>query len=81
MKNLSIVKRFIMCAGIFIGSVTPSWAATGREDNSGLFVWIFLSFCALIVVAQLIPAAMVLFGLAKGVNKERVEAIPARIKD
>jgi hypothetical protein len=81
MKKLAIIKRFVMCAGILIGNVTPVWAATGQEDNSDLFVWIFLGFCALIVVAQLIPATMVLLGLAKGVKKERVQAVPARIKD
>jgi hypothetical protein len=77
MKN--IIKRFTMCAGILIGNVTPVWAeTTGREtDNSGLFVWIFLGFCALIVVAQLIPAAMVLFGVVKGVKKETAEVTPA----
>jgi hypothetical protein len=75
MKNLTIMKRFIMCASILIVNATPVWAAaTGREDNSDLFIWIFLGFCALIVVAQLVPATMVLFGLAKGVKKERVEA-------
>jgi hypothetical protein len=78
MKN--VIKRFTMGAGILIGNVTPVWAAAtdGREvDNSGLFVWIFLGFCALIVVAQLIPAAMVLFGAIKGVKKETTEAVPA----
>jgi hypothetical protein len=76
MKN--IISRFAMGAGILIGNVTPIWAATeGREaDNSGLFVWIFLAFCALIVVAQLIPAAMVLFGAVKGVKKEKTELAP-----
>jgi hypothetical protein len=79
MKNLTIIKRFIMCTVILIGNVTPVWAATGKEDNSDLFVWIFLAFCALIVVAQLIPAAMVMLGLAKGVKKERVEAVPVKM--
>jgi hypothetical protein len=80
MKNLTIIKRFVMSTGILIGNVTPVWAsATGREDNSDLFVWIFLGFCALIVVAQLIPAAMVMLGLAKGVKKERVEAVPVKM--
>ena len=69
------MKELIM-AGILIGNVTPVWAATtGREvDNSDLMVWIFLGFCALIVVAQLIPAAMVLIGLVKGVKKSAAEA-------
>ena len=79
MKNLAIIKRFVMGAGILIGNVTPVWAETaGREaDNSGLFVWIFLGFCALIVVAQLIPAAMVLLGLVKGLKKDTTEVVPA----
>jgi len=53
-----------------IGLLAPAtvFAATGaREDNSGLFVWIFLGFCALIVVAQVIPAILLMFGMAKGV--------------
>ena len=76
MKN--IIKRFTTGVGILIGNVTPVWAETaGREaDNSGLFVWIFLGFCALIVVAQLIPAAMMLFGVVKGTKKETAELAP-----
>lgn len=55
-----------------IGLLAPAtaFAATGaREDNSGLFVWIFLGFCALIVVAQVIPAILLMFGMAKGVKE------------
>lgn len=76
MKN--IIKRFLMGACILISYATPLWALTdGREiDNSGLFVWIFLGFCALIVVAQLIPAAMMLFGVVKGVKKDKAEIAP-----
>ena len=82
MKNLAIVKRFVMYAGILIGNVTPVWAAAnGREDNSDLFVWIFLGFCALIVVAQLIPAMMLFMGFAKGAGKRVPVAVPAKIKD
>jgi hypothetical protein len=43
-------------------------ATTGNVDNSGIFVWIFLGFCALIVVAQVIPALLLMFGLVKGVS-------------
>lgn len=44
-------------------------ATTGNVDNSGIFVWIFLGFCALIVIAQVIPALLLMFGLIKGVTK------------
>ncbi len=57
---------------LVIGSASTAFAASGaREDNSGMFVWIFLGFCALIVAAQLIPAVMVTLGFAKGISKER----------
>jgi TctA family transporter len=82
MKNLPTFIRFSMCAWFLIGHATSAWAAAaGREDNSDLFVWIFLSFCALIVVAQLIPAMMLFMGFAKGARKGIREAVPARIKD
>jgi len=55
-------------------------ATTGNVDNSGIFVWIFLAFCALIVVAQVIPALLLMFGLVKGVTKvvTEKEAAPAK---
>ncbi|RNC67415.1 MAG: hypothetical protein ED859_14795 [Desulfuromonadales bacterium] len=51
-----------------LGSVSSAFAASGaREDNSGVFAWIFLGFCALIIVAQLIPSVLTTIGMAKGV--------------
>ncbi len=78
MKKLALMKQLILYVGILIGNVTPLWAATtGREvDHSDLFVWIFLAFCALIVIAQLIPAALVLMGFAKGAKKENLQEVP-----
>lgn len=49
-------------------------AAPAREDSSGVFVWIFLGICALIVAAQLVPAALMLLGAARGVAKAMHEA-------
>jgi len=47
-------------------TTTNVWAVEGvRQDNSGIFVWAFLSVCALIVVAQLVPALMLLLGFIK----------------
>ena len=56
-------------------------AAGGRVDDSGMFVWIFLGFCALIVVAQIIPAVLLMCGLAKGIGQVVTEknAVPAKL--
>ena len=68
MKRSTIVNAAVL----WIGTVVPALAASGaREDNSGIFVWIFLGFCALIIVAQLLPAVMMMLGFAKGLKKER----------
>ena len=50
---------------------SPLWAASvsKQEDNSDLFIWIFLSFVALIIVAQLIPAIILCIGLVKSFTK------------
>jgi hypothetical protein len=62
-----------------MGILAPvsAFAATGtREDSSGIFVWVFLGFCALIVVAQVIPAILLATGMVKGVAsvvKEEME--------
>jgi hypothetical protein len=51
-----------------LAPVTVFAAANGlSEDNSGIFVWVFLGFCALIVVAQVIPAILLMTGMVKGV--------------
>jgi thiol:disulfide interchange protein len=58
-----------------IGTASTVWAAVdGLEDHSGLLCWIFLGFCALIVVAQLLPAIMMMAGMAKGVAEHSAKA-------
>ena len=69
MKTATSLKSSL---AMVIGSASTAFAASGaREDNSGIFVWVFLGFCALIVAAQLIPAIMVTLGFAKGISKEK----------
>ncbi len=59
-------------------------AANGiGEDTSGIFVWVFLGFCALIVVAQIVPAVLLMTGMVKGVVsvvKEEMAPATTRIR-
>jgi hypothetical protein len=61
-----------------IGIIAPATAfaaANVPAGDDGFFVWIFLGFFALIVVGQLVPAAMLIIGLVKGVTaKKKVKA-------
>ncbi|RNC72745.1 MAG: hypothetical protein ED859_01930 [Desulfuromonadales bacterium] len=64
----------INALALLLGTVSSAFAASGaREDNSNVFVWIFLGFCALIVVLQLMPAVLMMLGFAKGLKKEPVQ--------
>ncbi len=54
---------------------TPALATPlAGENSTGLTVWIFLGFAALIVVAQLVPVIMVMLGMVKGITKKRTGA-------
>jgi hypothetical protein len=48
-------------------SAAPVFAAPTYSDNSGLLVWSFLGFVAVIIVAQVLPAVMMMTGIIKGV--------------
>lgn len=56
-------------------SATPVLAAGPLpQDHSSIVVWAFLGFCALIVIAQLLPALLLLTGLVKGAVAPRETA-------
>ena len=65
------MKTLMKTYAAVIAAVTPTasaLAATGpREDTTGLYVWVFLGVCALIVVAQVAPAIRMTAGAIKGV--------------
>jgi len=61
----------LLAVAVTTMGVAPAWAASGRADHSGFVVWVFLGFCALIIVAQVVPAMLVFFGLVKGATEKK----------
>ncbi len=64
-----------------IGTMVPATvlaAANAQTGNDGVFIWIFLGFFALIVVGQLVPAAMLLIGMVKGITAKTETKAEAR---
>jgi len=57
-----------------LATTTPAFAANGAADEPGLLVWAFMGFCAVIIVGQLVPAAMLLIGAVKGLVTAPKEA-------
>ena len=66
---MKTARNFLWTVGLILGTAAPVLAATGRQDNSGLFVWAFLGVCALIIAAQVIPAVIMMIGTARAVAK------------
>ncbi|MDY0291869.1 MAG: hypothetical protein RBR02_06000 [Desulfuromonadaceae bacterium] len=65
---MKALTKTVLVTLITLGATMPAVASTaGRTDHSGILVWTFLGFCALIIVAQLVPAAMMMLGIVKGV--------------
>jgi len=57
---------------LVLGQVANVWAVdTTQTYTSGILVLLFVGFCALIVVVQLIPALLMLYGWAKGLFTAR----------
>ncbi|MFZ3115792.1 MAG: hypothetical protein WA133_13865 [Syntrophales bacterium] len=55
---------------VFMATLVNAYGANETSIyNSGLLVVVFLGFCALVVIAQLIPAFLVLTGMIKGLVK------------
>ena len=73
---MKALTKSVLATLITLSATLPAAAATtaGRADHSGILVWAFLGFCALIVVAQLVPAVLMMFGIAKGVASSKEEA-------
>lgn len=58
--------RTALLATTLMLAASPAFAVTTHKVyNSGILVLAFLGFCALVVVSQLIPSMVLLFGMLK----------------
>ena len=59
-----------MSLAIALATSVPAFAVdTSKTYSSGLLIGIFLAFCALLVVVQLMPSIMLLVGFIKGLTR------------
>ena len=68
---------------LWLAAFTPAYAAsTTTVYNSGILVLAFVGFCALVLVVQLIPAIITLWGIIAGLltgsSKEKTVAAKAQ---
>jgi hypothetical protein len=63
----AIARTSLLTTGL-LTLATSAFAAGSASGGSGLLVWLFLGFFGLIVATQLVPAVMLVIGIAKGVT-------------
>ena len=62
------IKPVLLTLFVTMILATPVFAIdTAATYQSGLFVLSFVGFCTLVVIAQLIPAVLMLFGMTRDV--------------
>ncbi len=60
------VKTLLTTFALMLMTVSPALAVdTNQTYNSGILVLLFVGFCALIIIAQLVPAVLALLGMTK----------------
>ncbi len=70
-KALFPVKSLLSTLTLVLLMISPVFAVdTAVTYNSGLLVLLFVGFCALLIVAQLIPAILTLFGMTKAAGQQ-----------
>jgi len=71
MKNTMRGLGWMMVCGASV-----AYAAPGSEgDGMSYLGYLFLGFFALIIVSQLVPAAMLFYGMIKGVFSSRTDKV------
>ena len=80
-KLMFSIKSLLSSIVLTMMLVSPVFAVdTSVTYSSGLLVLLFVGFCALIIVAQLVPALLVLFGMTKAVSKGLSQQKTAKVK-
>jgi len=68
-KTMLNAKSIFTTLSLILMAVPAMAADTSKVYNSGILVLLFVGFCALLVVAQLLPAVMNLMGMTKKAAK------------
>ena len=69
MKTLKTMALSGAMALVSSGSALAAAVDTSKTYSSGLLIGLFLAFCALLVVVQMVPSIMLLVGFIKGLSR------------
>ena len=63
---MNSVKTLLTALALMLMAASPALAVdTSKTYSSGILILLFVGFCALIIIAQLVPAVLALLGMTK----------------
>ena len=69
-ENMKKYKSILLGVSMLMLMANPAFAVdTSKTYNSGILTGVFLAFCALVVVVQLMPTIMLLISFVKSLIK------------
>jgi uncharacterized membrane protein YdfJ with MMPL/SSD domain len=81
MKTSTTISTAINTVAVSLFAAANAHAAsTSHVFVSKLGIVLFLGFCALVLVVQLIPAIMTLYGMLKGVTEKEKSTSSAKVR-
>jgi len=69
------MKTFLSTLILLLMAVPAFAVSTSTVYSSGILILLFVGFCALIIVAQLVPAVLTLIGMTKAVSYKKTAKV------
>ncbi|HEY6837439.1 MAG TPA: hypothetical protein VI389_01720 [Geobacteraceae bacterium] len=77
---MSAMKQVIISSVALVAALPASAAVDQREPSGDLAVMIFLGFCALIIIAQVLPLVVRAWRRVPGQNADKAETVQEPVR-
>ncbi len=75
------MQTIIKAIALTLLASSSAYAATGSAtEDAGLLVYLFAGFFAVIIITQLVPASILLFGMLKGIFSAETKSTTVKSK-
>lgn len=75
------MQTIIKAIALTLAANSSAYAAAGSAtEDAGLLVYLFAGFFAVIIITQLVPASILLFGMLKGIFSAETKSTTVKSK-
>lgn len=74
------MKSLLKAIALTLAACSSAFAAGSASEDAGLLVYLFAGFFAVIIITQLVPATILLFGMLKGIFSPESKSTTVKTK-